>query len=340
MSFTAIVTGTPPNLAAAILGPAQGVRGQALSFTLTANEAGVPSASFSYRINWGDGTASQRITGPSGTMVSHIFAASAIHPYRIQLTATDPVGNSTQAGATVQIASVLLEPDPADSSKTALVIGGTAGNDRITITPGSGAGQILVNINGSAPASFTPTGHILVFGQAGNDSIQVLSNTQGAKVTIPAILFGGTGSSTLSVIGSSADNILIGGSGTNSLTGGAGRDILIGGRGAAILRAGTDDDILIAGRTIFDNNLTALLAVMAEWSRTDVDYQGRVHDLFGNGAGGVNGPYLLDSQTVLRDTALSQLFGGPAMDWFWFSGRPGSVDKLNGYTNNQIDSFE
>ena len=42
------------------------------------------------------------------------------------------------------------------------------------------------------------------------------------------------------------------------------------------------------------------MALMAEWSRTDVAFVDRVHDLFGTGSGGRNGAYLLNRQTVLR----------------------------------------
>lgn len=92
----------------------------------------------------------------------------------------------------------------------------------------------------------------------------------------------------------------MGGAGSNSLTAGSGRDILIGGGGTDILTAGSGDDLLIAGSTAYNSNLSALLAQMAEWGRTDRTYSQRVQDLPGTASGGLNGSYLLNSQTVSR----------------------------------------
>jgi Ca2+-binding RTX toxin-like protein len=65
----------------------------------------------------------------------------------------------------------------------------------------------------------------------------------------------------------------------------------------------------------------------------------RVHDLFGNGAGGYTGP-LLNTQTIARDAAINQLTGGNGMDWFWFwdSGRAG--DTISGYGSGEVATFE
>jgi hypothetical protein len=101
-----------------------------------------------------------------------------------------------------------LDADPADATKTALVGGGTSGNDTIVITPADPAGKTLpVSINGAVQPGgpFAPTGH-LVYGQTGNDTIQVAAatiNVQSVLVAVPALLFGGSGNSTLSFAGSS-----------------------------------------------------------------------------------------------------------------------------------------
>jgi Ca2+-binding RTX toxin-like protein len=177
-----------------------------------------------------------------------------------------------------------------------------------------------------------------VYGQGANDiEINKLGND---TVAIGAVIFGGTGNSTLSVAGSSANNIVVGGPGNNTLTGGLGRDILIGGTGKDMLHAGQGDDILIGGGTIYDANLPALLALMAEWSSTDT-YQQRVQDLFGDTSGGANGSYLLDSASYRCANAIDQLFGATgALDWFLFSGSGKAPGKIVGYAAAEVATLE
>jgi Ca2+-binding RTX toxin-like protein len=217
------------------------------------------------------------------------------------------------------------------------MIGAPVAGGTILIGPNTGAVPVAVSINGVAqqiPAPPSTIGHIIVYGQGGNDMIK-----ETGSIGIGAILFGGGGTNLLSVAGSSADNILVGGPGKNTLVGGNSRDILIGGVGAARLNAGTGGDILIGGSTTYDANLPALLALMAEWGSDDV-YQQRVQDLFGDGAGGRNGSYLLNPQTVIRDSALSQLFGGSGSDWFWFSDSKKARDRIGKYADGEVATFE
>ncbi len=200
---------------------------------------------------------------------------------------------------------------------------------------------VTVNRKTTTSAPFAPTGHIYVYAPSGNDVIKEVANSQGATVTIPAILFAGTGNSTLSVAGSSAGNVLVGGSGSDNLTGGSGQDILIGGSGASSLHAGQGGDVLIGGSTLWVANISALSAVLAEWSRQDLGFPNRVHDLFGDGSDGLNGSYLLDSQTVHLDTAIMQLVGAKSgEDWFWLSGRLKATSKISGYANGDVTTFE
>jgi Ca2+-binding RTX toxin-like protein len=105
------------------------------------------------------------------------------------------------------------------------------------------------------------------------------------------------------------------------LTGGAGRNVLLGGRGADVLAGGPGDDIVIGEAISYfpatAEVATALEAVLAEWSRTDVDYQGRIDHLLGTTAGGLNAGHLLSAATVRHDGAADSLTGGPGQDWFW-----------------------
>ncbi|HTK77203.1 MAG TPA: Ig-like domain repeat protein, partial [Gemmataceae bacterium] len=84
------VGNAPP--AAGLAGPASGMRGQSLAFTLTATDPSAvdQAAGFVFRINWGDGTAVQTVAGPPGTIVAHTYAAAS--DYTVRLTAEDKDG--------------------------------------------------------------------------------------------------------------------------------------------------------------------------------------------------------------------------------------------------------
>jgi hypothetical protein len=314
------VVASTATVQASIAGPASGVRGQSLSFTLSASESGFPAGSaFSFSIQWGDGSALQTITGPTGTAISHVFVGSGT--YSVSLKATDSNGNSSNSVSTsLALTAVAMQTDPYNSNQTALVVGGTTGADTITFSPANSQGGVKVTINGVGQGTFYPTGHIIAFGQSGNDVIKVTRQKINSKVTyvnVPTLMLAEDGNDTLDVSGSTAGNVLVGGAGADSLTGGRGRDILIGGLGADTLHAGSGGDILIGGTTSYDNNASALAAVLAEWSRTDIDYLTRIAQLTGASAGGLNGAYLLNTGTVHSDGSTNYLYGGPGMDWYF-----------------------
>src|SRR5262249_52478531 len=163
-----------------------------------------------------------------------------------------------------------------------------------------------VTVNGVAQGTYRPTQRIVAYGQAGNDVIVLAEakiNGRRVVIGVPALLDGGDGNDVITASGSSADNILLGQAGLDILTARAGRDLLIGGRDSDLLYADGGDDILIGGSTVHDNNTAALDAVMAEWSRRDIDAATRVRHLLGDGDG-ANGDYLLDSGSVLDDRVI------------------------------------
>jgi Ca2+-binding RTX toxin-like protein len=213
-------------------------------------------------------------------------------------------------------------------------LGGTIGNDTIAITPVAGGG-VMVGMNFVNYGSFFPTGHVLVFGQSGNDIIKTAAQTINGVLTyvnVPLLIFAGNGNDILNVSGSIANNVLVGSTGTDRLIGGQGRDILIGGSGASTLNAGSGGDILIGGTTAYDNNAAALAALLAEWSRTDIDYTTRIAHLTGNTSGGLNGNYLLNTSTVHADGMINNLYGGPGMDWYF----AGMADVLFNHTSGEV----
>jgi Ca2+-binding RTX toxin-like protein len=128
-------------------------------------------------------------------------------------------------------------------------------------------------------------------------------------------------------MGNAGNNILVGGAGNDTLLGGPSRDLLIGGLGADQLDGGADDDILIGGTTNYDTNITALVAIMKEWSRTDLNYHQRINDLLTGG--GLNGSNtLVDGTTVLDDNAIDVLTGGAGMDWFFLNKKQDNLTDL------------
>ena len=156
-----------------------------------------------------------------------------------------------------------------------------------------------------------------------------------------SIVIGTSGADTLT--GGSGNSVLIGGAGADTLTGGAGRDLLIGGSGADQLDGGAGEDILIAGQISYYSessqslNLTAINAIMAEWTRTDLGslsdptgYLARVSDLStANASGSLNGSYVLTSATVSKDaSAVDTLFGGLDRDWFLASAEDVLSDRV------------
>jgi hypothetical protein len=311
------VATVPPT--AGISGSSSGVPGQPLTFTLSATEPGLATGTnYTYRVQWGDSSPAQTVSGQSGTRMTHVFVSSGLYP--VSLTATDPSNNpSAPVSTSVSISTVVMETDPYNSSLTALYVGGTSGNDTIAITPVAGNG-VKVGMNFVNYGSFTPTGHVVVYGQSGNDIIKTAAQTINGVFTyvnVPLLIFAGNGNDILNVLGSNVGNVLVGGSGSDRLLGGKGPDILIGGSGPSTLNGGSGGDILIGGTTNYDNNAAALAAVLAEWSRTDIDYATRIAHLNGGMSGGLNGIVLLSSSTVHPDGQVNNLYGGAGLDWYF-----------------------
>jgi Ca2+-binding RTX toxin-like protein len=134
------------------------------------------------------------------------------------------------------------------------------------------------------------------------------------------------------LVGLGGDDLLLGGGGADDLLGGAGRDLIFGGSGADVIDGGLAGDVLLGGLlTYFDEgtgvvDVPALTAIRNEWKRTNVNYNGRITNLF-NG-GGLNGQYVLNSTTVLDDGAVDTLFGRGGLDWFLI-GLSDAIQDLN-----------
>jgi hypothetical protein len=343
------VTGTEAgirvNPLASITGPDVGLRNQALTFTLGAGA--LPAGTvFTYTIDWnGDSVVDQTVSGPSGTTVTHSYAASGA--YSIGVTATVQIGTEVYASplttrsVLITAVTVTVQADPGDATRSALVVQGTADADDLRFDRRDG-NEIGVWVTGyyfggalflgsfSAPGG-AAFGHLLVYGYGGDDGIELLED-----LAVPALLFGGDGNDTLLVYGGLSNNVLVGGAGNDGLWGGSGRDLLIGGLGADTLRAAFGGSILIGGTTDYDANVPALLALMKEWGRTDVAYSTRVKHLQGSLAGGLNGSYRLTATTMHDDNAIDSLYGWDGMDWFVVGGRGKKRDKVYDKTKGEV----
>ena len=217
-----------------------------------------------------------------------------------------------------------------------LMIGGTAGNDTITVNPSKDLSQLIVKLGKTTLGTYTAAAvnRIEVRGLGGNDKITV-----NAKITKPVDLYGGFGNDVLKggsgddrlfgeanddrLIGGKGNNLLVGGSGNDKLTGGTGRDVLIGGAGSDKLAGGgsTGEDLLIGGSTSFDTDLTGLTNIFIEWNSTSI-YEDRIAHL--QTGGGLNGTTFLSVSTV-QDIDKDTLTGAGGLDWFLVS----LLDKLD-----------
>jgi uncharacterized delta-60 repeat protein len=250
------------------------------------------------------------------TGIAPVFSAAGLvtpGPLTVGLRVTDSGGLNSTTTATVQVIVVGLIADPCEAGKTALAIGGTLGNDTIVVSAVGSTGDVQVKLNGNSLGTFQPTGHIIVFGQAGDDDIQIVES-----ISLPAILRGDAGDDRIK--GGGGNDILIGGEGDDLLVGGGGRDVLIGGIGSDRLVGNADDDILIAGSTDFDSNDAVLCSILAEWTSAR-SYAVRVQNVR-DGTGSVdrlNGNVFLTDATVHDDGVMDLLTGSAGQDWFLFN---------------------
>lgn len=100
----------------------------------------------------------------------------------------------------------------------------------------------------------------------------------------------------------------------------------IGGLDADNLTAGAGEDLLIAGSVIFENHVSALRLILADWD-AGLDYADRVIQLrTGTGPSttgtGVRLRSAAGSTTVFDDGSVDRLLGKQALDWF-FADRDG-----------------
>ena len=291
------------------------VRGRTTTVNAIINDPGAgDSETISW--NWGDGSPVETFSTANAANVArqHIYAQAG--NFTVTVNATDNNGAQAVPSTTlVTVKQAAVQVDPMDPNKTALIVGGTPTDDIIKFSL-TASGSIKVTINGTKYGTFSPTGHIIAYGDSGTNQILV-----DKAITMPTVLYGGSGRDLLS--GGSGNDILIGRKGNDTLLGNGGRDVLIGGVGSDNLQGGADDDILIGGTDVSMEDFNSLALISAEWSRTDLNAATRMKDLRGVLDGGLNGNVKLTSGWVFEEAGLDQLTGNAGRDWFF-------TDPVNG----------
>jgi hypothetical protein len=330
---------SPP--VATITGPSAAVRGEPVSFVVTAqdNRPVDPSETWWFVIDWnGDGINDEVVNATSGSSITHAFAASGTYDVRVAAVRYDGV-QSPWVSSGIDITPWRTRPNATQPSRTDLLIGGTDGIDvyllyaqamLVLVENNFVYGTILPNgaLLGSVDVRPLPfyDGDLFVYAQGSADVVIA------QLVTRPAHLFGGDGDDL--ILGGFASDWIEGGQGNDylegdsfglggndTLLGGDGKDILVGGRGSDLLWGGPGSDLLVAGQVILPGyTLTGRTALQAEW-RSDRSYDERVANILGVEPGDRLNEnfFLIPDDTLLEDSTLDQLFGDGEEDFFFAS---------------------
>jgi hypothetical protein len=336
-SAQVIVTGNTTNLPPSISvnAPESGVRGIASNFTFTAQDADAADSAgpFVYTIQWGDGSVSSVVGGPTITVSKTYATVSMVGSFTITATATDARDAvSLPVNDTFSVFGWSVLPDPLHPGDTVLVVVGSPHDDVIKVKDEDHHCDYLkvvirdkeehIRVRGFVGGNVDA---ILVFGLAGDDKITIEDD-----VELPVFVWGGAGDDRIK--GGDGSDVLIGEQGDDTIYGGDGRDLLIGGAGSDRLHGDDHEDILVAGYTVFDLNRQALDAIMAEWNSSR-DYTKRRQNIMGTTNSSFNnrcnGNYFLKfnatsaaaaaSDTVFDDGVQDSLWGNDSRDWFLFN---------------------
>jgi hypothetical protein len=283
------------------------------------------AAGFQYQVDWGDGGMDFFGGDGAGVAISHVYTLSGART--VVVTATDKDGGvSTPVSHNLTVNSAVLTTDPYDDTRQVLIVAGTEGNDVVRIGKRKPKSPLAVQVNGLSGGTFEWTGPILIVAGPGNDNVVIDSG-----LSNPSDIDAGDGDDM--VTGGQGPDIVIGGLGNDLLLGGNGRDLLIGGYGVDDVRGGDGDDLLIAGISQFEFDVFGRRAIMAEWTRTDQNYERRVDHLrFG---GGFNGGYTLFASD---DGEADLLTGNRGDDWFFWHGSSGVKDQAVDLKSNEYST--
>jgi Ca2+-binding RTX toxin-like protein len=332
---------------ASFAGPTSAVRGQTLSYTGSFTD---PGSLDTQTLTWSVTSNGTVVATGSGSSFSFVPTDSGT--YTVSFTVTDKDGGSSTATQIVTVSAIAVQPDPLNPGKGLLVVGGTTGNDTITVSPwlfpGSyivtittdkphGGADVTIGIFGPASCDFSaslklcgssvtlftstitmPLDGIVINAQDGDDVVTVDEN-----ITLSAWVDGGAGND--QITGGGGNDVLIGGAGNDQITGGGGRDILIGGTGADRLVGSAGDDILIAGSTAYDSNREALASLLGVWVDSTKTFDQRVASLQ-NPA--LRGGVYLGAGTVMDDSSKDTLTGSSGQNWYFYDPL---LDRVTGH---------
>ena len=307
------------------------------SLTLANTAAGSLSAASGNGETYTPGTGIWTVTG-SVAGVNAALAAVAFVPATdndVDTTAASHVEDAAGAGPADGVITLDVTPASDEFGATfaagTLTVHGSQSRDKIKIKKGRAAGSVRVRMkNRDTGEKYRgefagPVTQIVVYGYGRDDRIKVGSSVG----VVPADLYGGDGNDRLK--GGNGDDILLGGIGSDKLRGSKGRQLLIGGDGPDALRGSSAGDILIGGITDHDGTRASLTAMMAEWTRTDVAFAGRVANL--QAGGGLSGGNALSDETV-DDGAVDRLKGRREPTWYLSS----ADDVLNGLRAGDVNT--
>ena len=293
-----------------VVGPTQAVPGQAVSFTGSFTDVG---AADTHATEWEVRNSANMVVA-TGVGLAFNFTVPALGTFDVTFTVTDDDGGVDTAMAQLDATNFfLISPDEQNPGEMILRVSGTPGDDRLTLRKGRGPGSVKFTLRTKGVRGViredlgTGIDRIALFGLEGKDRLRVQNNLG----EIEARIFGGPGDDRL--FGGRGPDLLLGGLGDDRLNGKRGRDILIGGDGMDRLFGRKDDDILVGGSYAESNNVAALSALLAEWTRTDQTYNNRIANLL-NGTG-LNGGFVLNDTTVTDDALEHRLNGNRDLDW-------------------------
>ena len=184
-----------------------------LQLRLSASDASPAdqAATFTYTVDWGDGSPLQTVEGLSqGTVVTHGYPQGAVQ--RVAIFVADQDGDASQTFHEA-------------------VVWGTHKHDQIEASS-HGSDQIRIRIGGRTVTQIRSqeVDRLVVFGLGGSDWVYA------ASLSVPVELDGGSG-----------NDSLYGGQRGDILRGGVGNDVIIGGRGDDVLEGQAGNDFLSGG---------------------------------------------------------------------------------------------
>jgi hypothetical protein len=211
-------------------------------------------------------------------------------------------------------ANVLIGPDIVQTWNISANDAGKVGDVKFARVGSLTGGQLADTFLPSDGANLSGR----IDGGAGVNTLDLSAQSRNVAVDLRSAVATGIKGGVTNIVnltGGRGTNVLVGDANANRLKGGSVRNILIGGGGIDQVLGGTGDNILIGGGVASELTLSALDAVMREFTRTDEDFLTRLtHILSGNGT---NDPAYLNPDTVVNDGAANVLTGGSGSNWFF-----------------------